>query len=398
LDEAWRVAGVELMIAEQRVEIALEHSVGPVICPECKRSCGIADHAPQRRWRHLDTMQFATELAARVPRSRCPECGVRTIAIPWAEKGSHFTLMFEAFAIEVLKASRSIQSAKDLLDLHWDTAQAIMKRAVERGLERRQLSEVVNVGMDEKSFHSGQSYVSVMTDLDHSRVLDVVEDRTEAAANQLWLSLPAEQREKVLSVAIDMCPAYINAAKTNAPNAEIVHDRFHVSKHLNEAVDKVRRDENKAMQAVDDDRLKGTRQLWLYSKPNMTRKQRRAFDAIMKRGLKTARAWAIKEQFRWFWRYVFAVPAEDYFFRWYSWAVRCRLKPIVKVAKMLKRHLPNLVSYFRHRVTNALSEGFNSVIQSIKSAARGFRAFDNYRIRILFFCGKLDLQPITTSH
>jgi transposase len=78
--------------------------------------------------------------------------------------------------------------------------------------------------------------------------------------------------------------------------------------------------------------------------------------------------------------------------------VRCRLRPVIKVAKMLKRHLPNLLSYFRHRITNATSEGFNSVIQSLKYAARGFRSFQNYRTRILFFCGKLDLRPRLPCH
>ena len=71
---------------------------------------------------------------------------------------------------------------------------------------------------------------------------------------------------------------------------------------------------------------------------------------------------------------------------------------MVKVAKMLKRHLPNLLTYFRHRITIASSEGFNSVIQSLKYAARGFRSFDNYRTRIFFFCGRLDLKPSATCH
>ena len=265
LDEAWRVTTVELSVADKRVEIALEHQGGEVACPECQRACGLADHAPPRRWRHLDTMQFATELVARIPRSRCPECGVKTIAVPWAGKSSRFTLMFEAFAIEVLRASQSVQAGALLLNLHWSAAQTIMDRAVERGVERRSVAEVHNVGMDEKSFHSGQSYVSVLTDLDGSRVLDVVEDRTEAAACKLWQCLPTEQREQIRAAAIDMLPAYINAAKSQAPNADVVHDKFHVSKHLNEAVDKVRRLENKALQDIDDDRLKGTRQLWLFS-------------------------------------------------------------------------------------------------------------------------------------
>ena len=125
-----------------------------------------------------------------------------------------------------------------------------------------------------------------------------------------------------------------------------MRDKFHVAKYLTEAVDQVRRAENKDLQTHDDDRLTGTRQLWLYNKSNHSPKQRRRFAAIKQKGLKIAKAWAIKEQFRWFWRHVYPMSAQDFFKQWYGWGVRCRLQPIVKVARMLKRHLPNLSSYF----------------------------------------------------
>jgi len=142
-------------------------------------------------------------------------------------------------------------------------------------------------------------------------------------------------------------------------------------------------------------------QLWLFNKSNLSWKswkQRRRFAVIRRNGLKTARAWAIKEEFRWFWRHVYSTSAEEFFNRWYAWGARCRLRPAVKAAKMLKRHLPNLLSYFLYRITNATSEGFNSVIQALKHAARGFRSFTNYRTRILFFCGKLDCKPQLQCH
>ena len=343
-------------------------------------------------------MQFTTELVARLPRCRCPDHGVKTIVPPWAGKHSRFTLFFEAFAIEVLQACRTVKAAAALLGLSWDAAQTIMDRAVERGLERREAKPIPHVGIDEKSFGRGHDYITVLTDLDGSRVLDVAPERTQAAAEAVLQTLTVEQRHDVQAVAADMLPAYANAVANQTPNAELVHDKFHVAKHLGEAVDQVRRAENKALQAEDDDRLKGTRQLWLFNKANLSPAQRRKFAAIRQNGLKTARAWAIKEEFRWFWRHVYAMSAEEFFDQWYAWGVRCRLRPVIKVAKMLKRHLPNLLSYFRHRITNATSEGFNSVIQALKYAARGFRSFKNYRTRILFFCGKLDLRPRLPCH
>jgi transposase len=226
----------------------------------------------------------------------------------------------------------------------------------------------------------------------------VVEDRTEEAADRLWEGLTDGQKEQIEAVAVDMWPAFANSIESNAPQAEIVHDRFHISKHLNEAVDKVRRQENKALTQADDDRLKGTKQLWLFNPENMSEDRWIEFDALKDQELKTSRAWAMKEQFRWFWEYCYAGNARKFFNRWYGWATRSQLKPIIKVAKMLKRHLENTLTYFRHSITNAMSEGFNSRIQSIKSQARGFRAFENYRTRILFYCGKLNLHPPGISH
>jgi len=396
LDEAWRVAGVDLRPQEKRVEIAVEHVGGRLTCPECGASGPQADQAERRSWRHLDTMQFETRITAAVPRCGCPACGVKTIAVPWAGKHARFTLLFEAFAVEVLTACTTVQQAAQLLSLHWETAHSIMQRAVARGLERRQTDEVTYVGFDEKSFGRGHDYVSVMTDLDASRVLEVVPERTEEAAEKLWKTLPEEQRKRVRGVAMDMWPAYATATEKHAPQAEIVHDKFHVAKHLNEAVDDVRRREHRELKEVGDARLTGSKQLWLYNRTNLKAARRRELNALKEEDLKTSRAWAVKENFRRFWQHVYPSSAREFFDEWYAWAVRTRLKPIVEKAKMLKRHLPRLLSYFRHHITNAASEGFNSRIQAIKSAARGFRNFDHYRTRILFFCGKLKLLPNST--
>jgi transposase len=303
--------------------------------------------------------------------------------------------MFEAFAIKVLQSCANVSKAATLLGLSWDAVHKIIERAVARGLERRQLEGIEHLGMDEKSFGKGHDYVSVMTDIDNRRVLEVAPHRTSESADSLWKTLSEEQRKAIKSVSMDMWVAFMNSVAEHAPNAEIVHDKFHVSKYLGEAVDKVRRAENKALRQEGDDRLKGSKQLWLYCFENLDEERQDRLTALQEQDLKTARAWAIKENFRWFWDYSYAGNAKKFLDRWYGWARRSRLEPIKKVAMKLKTHLDGLLSYFRHRVTNATAEGFNSRIQSIKTAARGFRKFANYRLRILFYCGKLDLMPDT---
>lgn len=393
LDADWAITGVDLNTDTQTLTLALEYVGKRVVCPECNQACAMKDHAAERQWRHLDAMQFQTILTARVPRSACAACGVKTVAVPWAGKHSRFTLMFEAFAIEMLLAARSVQAAATLLSIDWSTAQTIMERAVERGLKRRSLDDVKHVGIDEKNFGKGHDYVSVMTDIDGSRVLEVAAERTTEACNSLWNTLSDEQKESVQAVAMDMWQAFETSTANNVPHASIVHDRFHISKHLSEAVDKVRRAEHKQLMAVGDERLKGARYSLLFNPENLSAEKDEQLNAIVKSTLKTGRAWQLRELFRYFWEETDAVGGREFFDRWYSWAIRSRLQPVKKVARMLKGRLDRILTWFTSRISNATSEGFNSRIQAIKSAARGFRIFEHYRIRILFFCGKLNLKP-----
>ena len=394
LDEDWQVENVDLDLDAKRLEIHLRHAPDiPCCCPDCGEVRHLKDHAASRSWRHLDTMQFTTLIVARIPRTKCPECGVHNIHIPWAKPHGRFTLLFEAFTIQVLQAAASTEKARRLLGLGWNAVHTIMKDAVQRGLEQRDLEEIRHVGLDEKSFRKGHNYVSVMTDIEAGRVLEVVPQRTKKSANTLWKTLSSAQREQVEAVAMDMWPAYASSTEKHVPQADIVHDRFHISKYLNKAVDQVRRSEHKTLKQSGDNRLTGTRYLWLANEENLSEKQAARFSDIKDAKLKTSRGWAIGELFREFWDLPGEFTGRQFFKDWYAWASRCRLKPMVKVAKMIKRHFERIVTWFSHRISNGSAEGFNSKIQALKSAARGFRNFENYRIRILFFCGNLRLTP-----
>nr|BFD65393.1 ISL3 family transposase [Bdellovibrio sp. HAGR004]BFD65908.1 ISL3 family transposase [Bdellovibrio sp. HAGR004]BFD66378.1 ISL3 family transposase [Bdellovibrio sp. HAGR004]BFD66562.1 ISL3 family transposase [Bdellovibrio sp. HAGR004]BFD66622.1 ISL3 family transposase [Bdellovibrio sp. HAGR004] len=390
----WSVTNVNLDTVNRLVEVDVEWSKGhEPECPECGRSCSIKDHREERRWRHLDTMQFQTIIRSRVPRSDCKEHGAKTINVPWAGPNSRFTLLFERLAIDVMIAAKSLKEAARLLGLSWDQVHHIQKRAVERGLERRKLDEIKHVGIDEKSFLKGHKYASLMTDIGGARVLDVVEGRTLEATDSLWQKLPEETRSGIDAVAMDMWDAFITSTKTNAPQADIVHDKFHISKYLGDAVDKVRRQEHRAFMKDDVETLKGAKYLFLKNPENMSDAETSRFNELRMDKLKSGRAWSMKEMFSEFWSYTYQASARKFFDRWYWWATHSRLKPMSDVAKLMRRHLDNILTYLRHHITNAMMEGFNSKIQSIKANARGFRNFANYRIAILFYCGKLELYP-----
>lgn len=394
INSPWDISRVDLSLDNQQLDIFIEYSDTEGACPECGTVCPKHDDRKSRTWRHLDTMQFATLLHCQLPRVRCQHHGVKSLNAPWAGKNSRFTLMFEAFAIRVLKSARSVKEASILLGINWHQVEAIKASAVERGLKRREETQVEYIGIDEKQFRSGHRYISSLVDLKGSCVLEVVEERTEKACKELISqALTPFQQSKVKAVALDMWKAYANAVSEKLPQADIVHDRFHISQHLNMAVDKVRKVENKRLIEEGDNRLKGSKFLWLTNEENQKEKNKATFSELKISDLKVARAWAIKELFRAFWEYRYKGCAERFFNRWYSWAIRSQLTPIKEKARMIKSHLANILTYFDNRISNAVAEGLNSKIQTVKSNARGYRSFTGFRNSILFHCGKLNMAP-----
>lgn len=391
LSAPWMVAEVKLELASRRVEIRLERDENyELTCPECGRSCPVYDHGDERRWRHLDTMQFETVLVARIPRVQCPEHKERTASVPWARPHGRFTLLFEAFAVSVLECCGTVKAASEILRVDWKTLDRIMKSAVERGLERRDIGEVARISLDEKHFSRKDGYASVMCDIDGGRVLEMRPHSTEEAGVSLLESLPDETLGSLEAVGMDMGVAFLNATRRVVPWVDIVHDKFHVKKSLNDAVDSVRRGDTS-----QHPELKRSRYLWLRNSCNWKEAERARFETLRKKDLATAKAYAIKELFDDFWTAPDAEVAEERARRWLSWALRSQIAPIVRVAKTIQARLGNLLTYFKHWITSAVAEGMNSKIQAIIAAARGLRGFSTLRTRVLFFCGKLELYPLT---
>lgn len=390
----WKVTSVAPNLEEKLITVHIEWPKGEKgPCPECQSPSCIYDHREERAWRHLDTMQFKTLLICSVPRVNCKKHGIKSLAVPWADMKGRFTLLFERFAIDVLQSASNKTKAAALLGLSWDEVHHIQERAVARGLSRRTLENTNYLGIDEKSFLKGHSYVSLLYDLDESRVLDVVQDRTEESAKNLLQTIPEIKRSEIAATSVDMWPAFIAAIESVLPQSAIVHDKYHVVSHLTKAVDNVRRKENKMLLQEGSNMLKGTRYIWLRNPMNWSPDDKNTFKSLQTDQLKVGRAWSMKEAFLVIWNYTYEKSARAFFKKWYFWATHSRLKSVIKVANMIKKHLDNILTYLKHPITNAKAEGLNSKIQAIKAAARGFRNFNNYRNSILFYCGRLELYP-----
>jgi transposase len=398
----WTVLRVELKVKEQRVEVWAGHADSARWpCPECPATLPLYDHAEERTWRHLDSCQFQTYLHARPPRVQCPTHGVRQVRLPWAEPRARFTTLFERLAIDVLRET-DVQGATRLLRISWDEAWEIKRRAVARGRARRRPHVPARLGVDETAAARGHDYVTLVCDLTEGTVEYLADERKQGSLDGYFTALTPAQRGQIQAVAMDMWEPYVQSVQTYVPQADrkIVFDPFHIVQHMNGAVDQVRRQEQRLLRAQGDVTLTGSKYLWLYGEENIPDHQRDRFTELTRRTsrkkLKTARAWALKESLRDLWRCRSQLAAEQQWQWWYGWATRARLAPVLKVAQMVKRHLPNVLTYFRHRITNAMSEGIASKIQALKKTANGFRNRENFKTAIYFHCGGLDLYPDPT--
>jgi transposase len=393
----WRVSRVKLDVAGGRVDIWAEHAPGERWpCPACGQRLGVFDHAEEREWRHLDTCQLKTFLHARIPRVQCPEHKTVQVKVPWAEAKSRFTLLMERFVIDVLQQCATITGARRILRLSWDEVHGVMQRAVARGLARKQARPLLAIGVDEKAHRKGHQYLTVVSDHDTGNVEYVAEGRTKESLAGFYATLTQEQREVLQIVAMDMWEPYVQVTREWVPAADekLVFDRFHIMQHVCAAVDQVRRGENRELTAAGDETLKHTRYLWLYNRQNVPPKHATWFAALRRLSwLKSARAWALKESLRKLWSYRSVAWARKYFAGWYSWAVRSRLEPIRRVAKMIRGRLEQVLNFCRHGVSNAVAEGLNSKITAIKNKACGFRSPEAFMTAIYFYCGGLDLYP-----
>lgn len=396
LSRPWRVDRVDLRLEQGEivVQVAVDEDAlwG---CPQCSQRMHVHDYHP-RRWRHLDTCQLKTIIECKVPRVKCPEHGTVMVKAPWAEPHSRFTAMFERLAIDLLRDC-SIKAACNHLRMSWDECDHIKAKAVERGLRRKKELSAKAICIDEKSVGRGHTYLTVLAKVTPSGpVLDYIgEGRDEESLDGFWKASSPQALEKIECVSMDMWKAYSNAVEAHLPAGKqaITHDPFHIIQHMNKAVDAVRRHEANLLPYEEARALKGTRQMWLYGLENLPEKWGERLRELKDSQMKTARAWRLKETLRAMYKCQTWAQAEALFAMWRRDAMASKLEPVKKVARMLIAHLPQVLSYFIHRVSNAYSEGINSIIQGLIKRANGYRSIPRLKRDLYFHLGALELYP-----
>lgn len=390
LEEGWYVKSVTSDVGQGEVYIEVECLL-KVIEDEEGNMCRVYDHAPLRKWRHLDTMQYKTYISCRLPRILASTGKIKTVAPDWASGHERHTYLFEHAVIDLLKATKNQTQTASLMRCGFNVVNRIIHLSTRRGMERRSLKglDFEHLSIDEKSFQKGHKYITVLSHPRSGCVLDVGEDRTKESCKKLIdNTLTLEQQQNVSTISMDMWKAFISTAKEILPKADIVHDRFHLVKYLNQAIDKVRRREVKK-----NEELKDSRYALLKNEENLTEKQRIKFDAIREANYEVSKAWQVRENFKDLFESS-GMAGFTLYSKWATDALKRKIKEVTKVVEMFNNHITGVINALITNFNNAMAERLNGKIQELKTVGRGYRKFNNFRSAILFFHGGLDLYPL----
>lgn len=383
------VSRCSFTVESGRLDIYLDFPRGSTFpCPVCADDAKAYD-TENLTWRHLNFFQHQTYLHARTPRVECPRCGVHRVAVPWARPDSGFTLLFEAFVMQLAKVMTVFAAAR-LVGEHDTLLWRIVNHYVDLARSRADHSLVTQVGIDETAARRGQDYVSLFVDMDERKVLFVAPGKDSATVAAFAQDLQAHRGDPkaITEASVDMSLAFIKGITQELPNASITFDKFHLVGLVNDAVDEVRRLERKL-----HPELSGSRYIWLKNPANLTvnQKNRLAGFDLTRCHLKTARAYQIRLAFQ----DLYNQPpdkAEAYLNKWYFWATHSRIQPIIDAAKTIRRHQEGVLRWFTSKINNGILEGINSLVQAAKAKARGYRSNRNFATIIYLIAGKLDLS------
>lgn len=389
IQDPWYVKDINFDPELKQLDIWIDFKKGSKFpCPKCSgANCSIHDTV-EKVWRHLNFFEYKTYLHCRVPRVKCGDCGVHQIEVPWARKQSGFTLLMDAIILTLAQSMPVLKVAR-MLGEHDTKIWRVIIYYIKKSRAKEDFSNISVIGIDETSFKKGHKYVTIVADIENSKVIYVCEGKDSSALTKFNEDLTNHGGKPTMiqSVSCDMSPAFINGISSEFPDAKITFDKFHVMKMMNEAVDEVRKQEQSTIKE-----LKNSKYLWLKNERNLSKEQSQRFLSLKNQNLKTVRAYNIKLSLQEFWNLQNRKEATKYLKRWYFWATHSRLIPIKKAANSVKNHWGGMLNYFDSKITNGILEGINSIVQLQKRNARGFKNVFYFMNMIYLKLGKLKFE------
>ncbi len=394
-----RLLGVTQMYVKQ-VEMAAAGPLTVSVEPSWRRSrCGTCgerapryDRQPVREWRHLSWGRMAAWLQYAPWRVSCPRCGVKVEQVPWADGGSVFTSGFEELAA-YLSQVMDRTAVSRLLGISWVTVGNIVERVVARRLDGARFGKLKRIGIDEFSYRKRHRYLTLVVDHDTRRVVWAGKGRSAETLGAFFKQLGPGRCARIELVTADLASSWQKALAAWVPHARVVFDRFHVERLASDAVDEVRRSEQRRLDPADAKALKGTRYALLKHPGRLKPGEARRLETLRRENRALDRAYELKEYLATILGQATPGDAPELLEEWLEWAARSRLAPFVKLGRTIRKHAEGILAYLDTRMTNGPVEGINNKLRVIARRAYGFHSAGALISMLFLCCGGIELAP-----
>jgi transposase len=389
----------------ERIEITVRAHAGMSRrCSRCRRLAPGYDQLEEREWQHVPLRGIEVWFRYAPRRVECPEHGVVVEHVPWNEGKRPLTTAMMGFLARWARRL-SWRETAEVFQVSWEAVYRSVQWFVEWGLAHRVLKGIESIGLDEIHWGRGlraSNFLTVLYQIDSGcrRLLFVGQGRSKRILRQGLRALGPVVVEGLRFVCSDMWKPYLEVIAAEAGQAVHVLDRFHITMHLNQAVDQVRRAEGTRLRAAGQavaERLKHTRWALLRRGSRVRGRARQKLQALLASKLQTARAWELKETFAHFWKYRSVLWAGAFLDYWTYRALRSRLEPMKRVAQMLRTHEELLLNWFRAKgeISSGAVEGLNNKIRVITRRSYGFRTYEAMELALYHTLGRLP-EPEST--
>lgn len=306
--------------------------------------------------------------------------------LAWLASSARFTQRFED-RVGRLCREMTIKRVAELHRLTWDQVRRIEMAYMRRLVEANPPSaDLRAIGIDEVSVRRRHSYNVVVADLEAERPIWLGGKGRGEEDLGLFYDLIGPERSAALElVVMDMWKPFRKATRAHAPKARIVFDKFHVLRHLGDALDQIRRSEYKRVNEKERRFIKGQRYTLLSNKANLDTEGRRALKTLLKANKRLHKAYLLKETFEHLWSYNNPTWARKFFENWQSSLRWQRLEPFEKFARMIERHWDGIISYCQPdaKVSLGFMEGLNNKIRVIQRRAYGIKDQEYLRLKVI---------------
>jgi transposase len=353
-------------------------------CSHCDTANVILKGGEWRRFRGVPIGRKPVWIRFRVPRVQCRECGtLRQVALGFAEPRVTYLKAFERYVLD-LADCMTIQDVAKHLGVSWDVVKEIVKANLKRNFAKPRLKDLRQIAIDEISIGAGHRYLTVVLDLASGAVVHVGRGKGGDSLTDFWKRLRSSGA-KIEAVGMDMSPAFIQAVKTNLPQAKIIFDRFHVMKLLNDKLSDLRRAMYRDIKDnLGREVLKGSRWLLLKRPKNLDpkHKEKERLEEALRLNAGLATAYYLKEDLYEFWEQEDYYEAETFLLQWIESAEATKIRQLVTFAQTLRTYHSGLLNYYDYPISSGPLEGTNNKIKTMKRQAYGYRDQEFFQLKI----------------